>query len=62
MIRNLPEVVEVHEDRGATIIHTREPERVLLTLLSLDPDLSGLEVSGAGLEEAFLALTREKTN
>jgi ABC-2 type transport system ATP-binding protein len=62
MIRNIAGVVEVHEDRGATIIHTREPEQVLRTLLPLDPELSGLEISGAGLEEAFLALTRENTN
>jgi hypothetical protein len=28
-------------------------------LLSRDPSLSGLEISGAGLEEAFLSLTRD---
>jgi hypothetical protein len=27
-------------------------------LLAQDPQLSGLEVTGAGLEEAFLALTK----
>ena len=62
MISNLPGVMEVHEDRGAIVIHTREAERVLRTLLPLDPELSGLEISGAGLEEAFLMLTREKAN
>jgi len=32
-------------------------EPVVRLLLSRDPDLSGLDVRGAGLEEAFLALT-----
>ena len=34
-----------------------EPERLVAALLAADPALSGLEVRGAGLEEAFLALT-----
>jgi ABC-2 type transport system ATP-binding protein len=33
------------------------PESVVRTLLNRDPDLSGLEITGAGLEDAFLALT-----
>jgi hypothetical protein len=31
-------------------------------LLALDPWLSALEVSSAGLEEAFLALTRDNSS
>ena len=34
-------------------------EQVVRTLLDLDPSLSGLEVSGIGLEDAFLALTSD---
>jgi ABC-2 type transport system ATP-binding protein len=34
-----------------------QPEPVVARLLAKDPELSDLEVTGAGLEEAFLALT-----
>jgi len=59
-IRNLPEVLDVQRDRDATIIHTSQPEHVLRRLFQLDLEISGLEVSSAGLEEAFLALTSDK--
>ena len=36
-------------------------EGVVGELLKRDPDLSDLEVHGAGLEEAFLALTNPST-
>ncbi|HEX7371138.1 MAG TPA: ABC transporter ATP-binding protein, partial [Rhodanobacteraceae bacterium] len=39
-------------------IATGYPEAVLRTLFELDPDLRELEVTGARLDEAFLALTR----
>ena len=39
---------------------TRDAERVARELLARDPDLSGLEMSGAGLEEAFLTLTASR--
>ena len=35
------------------------PEELLRTLLALDPDLRDLQVTGAGLEEAFLTLVRD---
>jgi ABC-2 type transport system ATP-binding protein len=57
IIKKLPEVSDVQHDREATLIHTSHAEAVLRRLLELDEDLSGLEVSGTGLEEAFLALT-----
>jgi hypothetical protein len=41
------------------VIHTSRAEDVLRGLLKLDLELSEIEVSSAGLEEAFLALTRE---
>jgi ABC-2 type transport system ATP-binding protein len=59
VIQELPGVSAVHQDRGATVIHTSQAEDVLRGLLKLDLEVSGIEVSSAGLEEAFLALTRE---
>lgn len=54
----IPGVTEVRHDREVEI-HVRDCEAVVRMLLALDPSLSGLEISAAGLEEAFLALTRE---
>lgn len=59
-IRDIAAVADVQQDRDTTIIHTSEPEQVLRELLQRDLALSGLEVTGAGLEDAFLALTQEK--
>ena len=61
LIRSLPGVLEVREDRDAVVIHTADAESVLRRLLSLDLEISGLEVTSAGLEEAFLALTRDNS-
>jgi ABC-2 type transport system ATP-binding protein len=58
VLRTLPNVLDVHADRDAVVIHTAHVEDVLRQLLRLDLDVSGLEVSGAGLEDAFLALTK----
>jgi ABC-2 type transport system ATP-binding protein len=55
----LPGVTEVKEDREAVEVHTSDAERVVRELLARDERLSGLEVTSAGLEEAFLALTRD---
>jgi ABC-2 type transport system ATP-binding protein len=58
-IGNLPGVLDVQRDRAATVIHTSQPEVVLRQLFQLDLEISELEVSSAGLEEAFLALTAD---
>jgi ABC-2 type transport system ATP-binding protein len=58
----LPGVVDVQDDRGTMVIHTSRTEDVLRELLNRDRDVSGIEVAGAGLEDAFLALTQEKAN
>jgi ABC-2 type transport system ATP-binding protein len=42
-------------------IYTKEPETILATLFKHGAELSDLEVVGAGLEEAFLALTGNGT-
>jgi ABC-2 type transport system ATP-binding protein len=56
-IRGMRGVLDVREDREAVEIHASEAEPVLRELLARDASLSGLEVTSAGLEEAFLALT-----
>jgi ABC-2 type transport system ATP-binding protein len=55
----VPGVTDVKLDREAVEIHTGAAESVIRTLLARDPSLSGLEISSAGLEEAFLSLTRD---
>ncbi len=60
-LRQIPGVTEVKEDREAVEIHAVEAESIVRELLSRDAALSGLEVSSAGLEEAFLALTQDAT-
>jgi ABC-2 type transport system ATP-binding protein len=62
LVQALPGVVDVQDDRGTMVIRTSRPEDLLRELLSRDPDISGIEVTGAGLEDAFLALTQEKAN
>jgi ABC-2 type transport system ATP-binding protein len=54
----LPGVLEIRHDRTGYEIRVVDAEPVLRELLRRDPDLSGIEVSSAGLEEAFLALTQ----
>ena len=55
----IPGVIEVKQDRNAVEIQAREAELVVRTLLARDSTLSGLEITTAGLEEAFLALTQD---
>jgi ABC-2 type transport system ATP-binding protein len=50
-------VASIRRDGAATEILASDAERVVRQLMALDVSLSGLEVSGAGLEEAFLSLT-----
>lgn len=58
-LRQIPGVTEVKEDREAVEIHAVEAESIVRELLTRDAGLSSLEVSSAGLEEAFLELTRD---
>jgi ABC-2 type transport system ATP-binding protein len=53
----LPDVHSVRHDGAAVELLTGNAERLTGELLRADPMLSGLEVAGAGLEEAFLTLT-----
>jgi len=58
-LRQIRGVTEVKEDREAVEIHAVEAEPVVRELLVRDVKLSSLEVTSAGLEEAFLALTQD---
>ena len=60
-LRTLPTVSEVREDREAVVIFAEHPESVVRELLHRDPTLHGLEISAAALEDAFLALTSDRT-
>src|SRR5277367_778297 len=51
LVRTLPGVIEVRRDRDALEIRAASAEPILRELLRRDGGLSGLEVSGAGLEE-----------
>ncbi|MGA7908396.1 MAG: ABC transporter ATP-binding protein, partial [Candidatus Sulfotelmatobacter sp.] len=62
VLRQMAGVTEVNQDREAVEIHATEAEAVVRELLLRDPGLSALEISSAGLEEAFLALTRDNDN
>jgi ABC-2 type transport system ATP-binding protein len=56
---SLPGVLEVRSDRGAVVIGAAAAEPVLRELFRRDPEVSEIEVTSAGLEDAFLALTRD---
>jgi ABC-2 type transport system ATP-binding protein len=58
-LQSLPSVSDVQQDREAVVITAEHPERVVREMLLRDETLHGLEVSSAGLEDAFLELTRE---
>jgi len=60
-LRQLPAAVSVGSDGEHVRIGTREPERLLRTLLERDKQLTDLRVDGAGLEEAVVGLTEPTT-
>jgi ABC-2 type transport system ATP-binding protein len=59
-LRQIPGVIEVRQDREAVEIHAGKAEPVIRELFARDANVSGLEITSAGLEEAFLALTQER--
>jgi ABC-2 type transport system ATP-binding protein len=58
----LPGVTKVCQDREALEIQVSQAEPVLRELLRQDSELSGIEVTGAGLEDAFMALTQDNNS
>jgi ABC-2 type transport system ATP-binding protein len=58
----IPGVTDVKAEGNTMVVQTTSPEFVLRELLRCDPYLSGTEVTSAGLEEAFLALTSNENS
>jgi ABC-2 type transport system ATP-binding protein len=56
-VRGIPFVSTVDVDEDDLVIGTPASDIVIRELLARDPGLSDLEITSAGLEEAFLALT-----
>jgi len=61
-LRAIPGVVDVTRDRDAVLIATAEADSVVQALFQKDPSLKGLQVTSAGLEDAFLALTQNENS
>ena len=61
-LQNLQNVQQVRSIGKGVELHTSEPESSLRELLSLDPELSDLTVTGMALEDAFLNLTVDSQN
>jgi ABC-2 type transport system ATP-binding protein len=61
-ICGLPGVLKVSQDRDALDIQVAQAEPVLRELLQRDPLLSEIEVTSAGLEDAFVALTQDNNS
>jgi ABC-2 type transport system ATP-binding protein len=59
IVRAFPGVQSVTSDRDALVILTTDAEALARDLLMRDPTLRDLEITNAGLEEAFVALTRD---
>jgi ABC-2 type transport system ATP-binding protein len=61
-IRTIPGVTTVIADREKYELHVQAPEPVVRELLQRDAWLTDLEITTAGLEEAFLALTKNQNS
>jgi len=60
-LARLPAVIEVAGDGELYRLQSGQAEQTLAALMARDPELAELEVHGAGLEEAFLAMTEDTT-
>ena len=60
-VRALRTVTQVSNGAGLLEIQTTDSDALVRELLRLDPTLTNLEITTAGLEEAFLALTQKET-
>jgi ABC-2 type transport system ATP-binding protein len=59
VLEGLPGVQRVQADRGRLTLYTSDPDQTVRALLQRAPDVRGLEVMRADLEQAFLSLTQE---
>jgi ABC-2 type transport system ATP-binding protein len=57
-LQSLPGVGSVTQDRECVVLTASDSDAALRALLLADPSASGIEISGAALEDAFLALTQ----
>jgi ABC-2 type transport system ATP-binding protein len=60
LLENLPAVETVRQDRGRLTLSTSDPDATIRALLQQAPHVQGLEVTRAGMEEAFLQLTHQE--
>ena len=59
-MQTLPSVSNVEFNQGTVVVTASEAETVVREMLLRDESLSGLEVAGPALEDAFLALTKNQ--
>jgi ABC-2 type transport system ATP-binding protein len=59
LLETLPAVETVRQDRGRLTLSTTDPDATIRALLQHAPHARGLEVTRAGMEEAFLHLTHQ---
>jgi ABC-2 type transport system ATP-binding protein len=59
LLENLPAVETVRQDRGRMTLSTSDPDATIRALLQQAPHVQGLEVTQAGMEEAFRHLTHQ---
>ena len=59
VVDGLPAVAAVEQSRGRLTLSTTDPDATVRALLQRAPQVRGLEVTRAGMEEAFLSLTQE---
>jgi ABC-2 type transport system ATP-binding protein len=59
LLENLPAVETVRQDRGRLTLSTSDPDATIRALLQQAPHVQGLEVTQAGMEEAFRHLTHQ---
>jgi ABC-2 type transport system ATP-binding protein len=60
LLERLPAVETVRQDRGRLTLSTTDPDATIRALLQQAPQVRGLEVTRAGMEEAFLQLTHQQ--
>ncbi len=58
-LERLPGVETVEQARGRLTLSTSDPDATIRALLQQAPQVRGLEVTRAGMEEAFLQLTQQ---
>jgi ABC-2 type transport system ATP-binding protein len=59
LLENLPAVQTIRQDRGRLTLSTSHPDITIRALLQQAPHVQGLEVTQAGMEEAFRHLTQQ---